>query len=107
MLLNDVGDRVEAACIALNDAEAFGHRVVPFIKKGGAYNLFAARDTTSDVREINRRASLFLSINQESYPLPVCDLPAMCGIDIKSERHLYWMRKGYVEEVFYLNGRRS
>lgn len=58
-------------------------------------------------RHINRRAALFLSINQESYPLRVCDLPAICGIDAKSDRHPYWMRKGYVEEIFYLTGRRS
>jgi hypothetical protein len=51
-------------------------------------------------REISRRASLFLSINQESYSLRVRDLPSKCEIEPRVLRYPYWLRKGYVEEVY-------
>jgi len=51
-------------------------------------------------QEISRRAKLFLSINQESYPLRVRDLPSASGSIVKATRYPYWMRNGYVEELF-------
>jgi hypothetical protein len=51
-------------------------------------------------REISRRADLFLSINQESYSLRVRDLPSKCEIEPRVLRYPYWLRKGYVEEVY-------
>jgi hypothetical protein len=57
-------------------------------------------------REINQHAKLFLSINQEAYQFRVRDLPAICRIDVKVARHPYWMRKGYVEEIFYIDAKR-
>jgi hypothetical protein len=52
--------------------------------------------------KISRRAKLFLSINHEAYPLRVRDLPLMSGIDVRATRHPYWMRNGYLEELFYM-----
>jgi FkbM family methyltransferase len=75
MALNDVGDRVEAACIALSDSEAFGHLAVPFITKGGAYNLFAASAAESDVPESVRAQRMF------SKERPVRQLSFGCSID--------------------------
>jgi hypothetical protein len=49
---------------------------------------------------ISRRAALFLSINQESYPQRVRDLPAKCRIETRVLRYPYWLRKGYVEEIY-------
>jgi hypothetical protein len=59
------------------------------------------------IREISRRAVLFLSIDQESYPLRVRDLPAGCAIDTRVLRYPYWLRKGYVEEIYAFGSRRG
>jgi hypothetical protein len=66
-----------------------------------------AQNAMGYIREISRRAALFLSINQESYPLRVRDLPAGCGIDTRVLRYPYWLRKGYVEEIYTFGSRRS
>lgn len=49
-------------------------------------------------RFIRARAGLFLSINHEVNPFRVRDLGAFADYTI--ERHPYWMRAGYVDEVF-------
>jgi hypothetical protein len=46
------------------------------------------------------RARIFLSINHEINPFRVHDLKALSGIPM--QRHPYWMRKGYAEELFFL-----
>jgi hypothetical protein len=52
-------------------------------------------------REMGRRASVFLSINHEGYALRVRDLPSKCEIETRVLRYPYWLRKGYVEEIYY------
>jgi hypothetical protein len=52
------------------------------------------------IRHMSRHAALFLSINQESYPLRVRDLLAKCRIEARASRYPYWLRKGYVEEIY-------
>lgn len=51
-------------------------------------------------RQISRVAGLFVSINHENYALRVRDLPAKCAIKAQVIRYPYWLRKGYVEEIF-------
>jgi FkbM family methyltransferase len=75
MSLNDIGERIEAASIALSDAEAFGHLAVPFITKGGAYNLFAASGQEADIPESVQAQRLF------STRQPVRQLSFGCSID--------------------------
>jgi hypothetical protein len=60
-------------------------------------------------REMARRAAVFLSINHEGYPLRVRDLPSKGEIETRVLRYPYWMRKGYVEEIYYFrrSGKRS
>ena len=59
-----------------------------------------ARHAVGYFHEISQRADLFLSINQESYSLRVRDLPSKCEIEPRVLRYPYWLRKGYVEEVY-------
>lgn len=60
MSLNHVNEKLSATCVALNDAEQFGNLTVPFITKGGAYNLFGAPDKTGqDVPDSVRAAEGF------------------------------------------------
>ncbi len=60
MSLNSVNERLNAACIALNETEQFGMLTVPFITKGGAYNLFGSTDKQkADVPESVRAAETF------------------------------------------------
>jgi hypothetical protein len=56
-------------------------------------------------REIARRTTLFLSINHEDYPTRTSELPSKCGIKAWVQRHPYWLRKGYVEELYYIETR--
>jgi FkbM family methyltransferase len=44
MSMNDLNEGFNATCIALNEAERFGKLTVPYITKGGAYNLFRSPD---------------------------------------------------------------
>jgi len=58
MALNEVGANMNATCVALSDSEQFGHLTVPFITKGGAYNLFGTPDQ-DDVPDSVRAAQTF------------------------------------------------
>ena len=55
------------------------------------------------ILEINRRAKIFLSINHEANPFSVRDLLSQCNIKARTLRYPYWLRKGYVEEVCFLD----
>lgn len=58
------------------------------------------RDTAwSYCQAINTRANRFLSINHERNSLAVRDLCAEIGMDL-SARAPYWLRRGYLDEVF-------
>jgi hypothetical protein len=46
-------------------------------------------------------AAMFLSINHEHDPLTVRDL--FSDIGLAAIRSPYWMRRGYVEELFRIN----
>jgi hypothetical protein len=45
-------------------------------------------------------APTFLSVNHEANPFRVIDLHQKTGVFRESFRVPYWVRKGYVEEVF-------
>ena len=62
------------------------------IKTAGAYS-----------KSIRARAAAFLSINHEINTFKVSRLPELAGVPV--ERHPYWMRKGYAEELFVMNHR--
>jgi putative glycosyltransferase (TIGR04372 family) len=53
------------------------------------------------VREISRRARMFLSINHEANPFSVRDLLSKCNIKARTLRYPYWLRKGYLEEILF------
>lgn len=81
MSLNAVNDKLDAACIALNETEHFGHLTVPFITKGGAYNLFGTPDTDEAAPESVRAAQSFWSGDR------VRQLTYGCSIDELVFRH--------------------
>ena len=57
--------------------------------------------------EMARRVAVFLSINHEGYSLQVRDLPSKCEIDTRVLRYPYWLRKGYVEEIYRFDTQRK
>lgn len=82
MSLNDVNERLNATCIALNDTEQFGKLTVPFITKGGAYNLFSPPDNQIEcVPESVRAAEPFWTKDR------VSQLTFGCSIDDLVFRH--------------------
>jgi FkbM family methyltransferase len=82
MSLNNVNERLNAACIALNEAERFGNLTVPFITKGGAYNLFGSPDKrTQDIPESVHAAEMFWTKDR------VSQLTFGCSIDDLVFRH--------------------
>ncbi len=52
---------------------------------------------------IKERAGMFLSINHETYPQTVANIAASVGMP-SATRTPYWMRPGYLEELFMLHG---
>jgi hypothetical protein len=52
------------------------------------------------VQKIRRCAARFLSINHEANPFSAKDLLSKCGARTRALRYPYWLRKGYVEEIF-------
>jgi hypothetical protein len=50
---------------------------------------------------IKEKADMFLSINQESNPIVVSTLASKVGFR-RTQRHKYWMREGYAEEVYII-----
>jgi hypothetical protein len=59
----------------------------------------AAETAEAYCRAIKARAGLFLSINHETNPFTVCQTCANVGMPVIG-RTPYWLRRGYVEEVF-------
>jgi len=86
MSLNHVNENLSATCIALNDTEQFGNLTVPFITKGGAYNLFSPADKNSqDVPDSVRAAEGFWTADR------VKQLTFGCSIDELVFRHGFTM----------------
>ena len=56
---------------------------------------------TDYFREIVKRSNVFISINHEHNPFRASDLPALAGVSAPAFRHPYWMRDGFVEEIFH------
>jgi len=82
MALNGVNDRLSATCVALNEAERFGKLTVPFVTKGGAYNLFGTPGAQGqDVPESVRAAEIFWNDDR------VSQLTFGCSIDDLVFRH--------------------
>ena len=82
MSLNNVNERLNATCVALNETEQFGTLTVPFITKGGAYNLFGSQDgQTQDTPESVRAAEVFWTKDR------VSQLTFGCSIDELVFRH--------------------
>jgi FkbM family methyltransferase len=81
MSLNRVNDKLNATCVALNESEQFGNLTVPFITKGGAYNLFGAPDKGEAVPDSVRAAETFWSGDR------VRQLTFGCSIDDLVFRH--------------------
>ena len=81
MSLNRVNDKLNATCVALNETEQFGNLTVPFITKGGAYNLFGAPDKGEAVPDSVRAAETFWSGDR------VRQLTFGCSIDDLVFRH--------------------
>jgi hypothetical protein len=62
-----------------------------------------ARDTArAYVGALRERAAIFLSINHEYNAFTVRDILAESGLNATT-RMPYWLRRGYVDEVFELN----
>lgn len=80
MSLNKVNDRLNASCVALNEKEQFGTLTVPFIKKGGAYNLFGS-SAAQDIPESVQAAEKFWAQDR------VNQLTFGCSIDELVLRH--------------------
>ncbi len=53
------------------------------------------------VHEIHQRAAAFLSINHEANPLSTRNIVSKFGVAVRTLRYPYWLRKGYVEEIFF------
>lgn len=51
--------------------------------------------------ELSRRATVFVSINQEALSVRVADLPDRAGMTVKTLRNVSPVRKGYIEEIFF------
>ena len=82
MSLNHIDQKLSATCIALSDAEQFGNLTVPFITKGGAYNLFGESDQKlRDVPDSVRAAEGFWTGDR------VSQLTFGCSIDELVFRH--------------------
>jgi putative sugar O-methyltransferase len=54
---------------------------------------------------IARRADVFVSINHEVNSFRVCDLPLLAGIPTRFSKYPFWLRDGYVEELFFFRQR--
>jgi len=82
MSLNGVNERLDATCVALNESEQFGVLTVPFVTKGGAYNLFGSNHKqTDDTPESVRAAEVFWTNDR------VRQLSFGCSIDELVFRH--------------------
>jgi len=53
---------------------------------------------------IAARANLFLSVNHEANEFTVSGLETTARVFDRSQRHPYWLRRGYVEELFSQTG---
>jgi hypothetical protein len=97
--------------ISLFDENETGVRIMPppgFLQGDDRYDLVFNADSMTETtaqaaraycEAIKARADLFLSINHEFNPVTVRDLCAGQGMT-SIIRSPYWMRRGYVEEIF-------
>jgi SAM-dependent methyltransferase len=88
-------------------------RVLPpfaFLEASDEYDLVLNVDSMTEMsreiaqsycRAVKDRARMFLSINHETYTLTVANTAASVGI-APATRTPYWMRTGYVDELFIL-----
>ena len=53
-------------------------------------------------RKLIQQVDLFISMNHEAQSFRVTDLPKRLKVAPRSLRSLYPLRKGYVEELFFL-----
>ena len=97
--------------IRLFGEDGSGVRILPppvFLEGDDTYDLVVNVDSLTELapdvarsyaEAIRARAALFLSINREDQPFTVRELFNQIGLTAAS-RAPYWMRRGYVEEVF-------
>jgi hypothetical protein len=108
-----LGRVLGGGAISLFGEDRPGIRILPsaaFMKEGDRYDLALNVDSLTEMdietardycREIKARCGAFLSINHEHNRFTVSDVCAELGMKAFS-RSPYWMRAGYVDEVFWL-----
>jgi hypothetical protein len=104
----------DAICLFGEDRP--GMRILPpvaFLAATDRYDLAVNVDSLTEMapatasaycREIRGRADIFLSINHESNARTVRDICVSLGMSASS-RAPYWLRRGYLDEVFRLSAR--
>jgi hypothetical protein len=111
-----LGRALGTDAIRLFGEEGSGVRILPppvFLEGDDSYDLVVNVDSLTELapdvarsygEAIKARAALFLSINHEHQAFTVRDLFNQIGLTAAS-RAPYWMRRGYVEEVFPVSRR--
>ena len=106
-----LGRTLGYGAITLFGENGTGVRIMPpsdFLDGDDRYDVVLNADSMTEMaapaaraycEAIKARADLFLSINHEFNPLTVRDLCASVGMT-SIIRSPYWMRRGYVEEIF-------
>jgi hypothetical protein len=109
-----LGRTLGADAVSLFGEASSGYDVLPpmsFLEGTENYDLVInvdsltemARDTArAYVGALRERAAIFLSINHEYNAFTVRDILAESGLNATT-RMPYWLRRGYVDEVFELN----
>jgi len=81
-----------------------------FLERSERYDLIVNIDSLTEigtefasqyVTAIQKRAGIFLSVNHEANEFTVAELMRNSGRVTQKSRNPHWMRRGYVEEVFY------
>jgi hypothetical protein len=110
---NFIGRTLGADAICLFGETRPGIRILPprvFMDASDRYDLVVNVDSLTELapetaraycEQIKARADLFLSINHEHNPFTVRAICKEAGL-IASSRTPYWMRRGYVDELFRL-----
>lgn len=76
--LNNIRSGLNANCVALAEEEKFGTLTVPFITKGGAYNLFRpSNGAPNDVPESVRAAQTFWTKDRVTQGIFGCSIDAL------------------------------
>jgi hypothetical protein len=103
--------RVAGGMTLFGEPAAGGMRILPpaaFFASDERYDLVVNVDSLTELsadtalrycRHIKAQADLFLSINHEACPLPVRAAAAAAGMKAAG-RAPYWLRPGYVDELF-------